>query len=281
MPIIYKTINKINGKVYVGVHYTSKNDGYLGSGIILLRAVNKYGSDNFERVTLERCNDRNALKRESFWIKKLDALNPDSGYNLSGDGTGVYRKGIIPWNKGKTGLLKEITLEKLRIAGRSEVNKLNHLGRKNGVFLKLPYFTIKKFLSDYNKGYSIAQASKLNGVNRKKGCNLLKMYSRFVLPENKRKYIAIKKQIDFISNILKIIDFNEPFLYYVAKVIAKKTGREPSFLRRTLKKLELTVDCKFNFGKINTDLFNVHNFSLLLKETRTRKCLYKREPLMM
>jgi hypothetical protein len=269
MPIIYKTINKINGKVYVGVHYTSKNDGYLGSGIKLLRAVNKYGSDNFERITLERCNNRNALKREVFWIKKLDALNPNSGYNLSGDGTGIYRKGIIPWNKGKTGLLKEITLEKFRIAGKSEINKLNHLGRKNGGFLKLPYSIIKKFLSDYNKGYSIDQASKLNGVNRKKGCNLLKMCSRFVLPKNRRKYI---------KDILKSVDFNEPLLYYVAKIIAKKTGREPSFLRRTLKKLRLTVDCKFKFGKVNTDLFSAHNFSLLLKDTG--KYRYKRKSLM-
>lgn len=41
---IYKTINKINGKFYIGAHATSNiNDGYLGSGTSLLHAMKKYG----------------------------------------------------------------------------------------------------------------------------------------------------------------------------------------------------------------------------------------------
>jgi len=36
--IIYKTINQINGKYYVGQHNTSANDGYIGSGIILKKS---------------------------------------------------------------------------------------------------------------------------------------------------------------------------------------------------------------------------------------------------
>ena len=40
--IVYKTTNKINGKIYVGMHETNKiNDVYLGSGWNLLQAINK------------------------------------------------------------------------------------------------------------------------------------------------------------------------------------------------------------------------------------------------
>ena len=42
--IIYKTINKINNKIYVG--QDSKNNyNYLGSGKILKKAINKYNKE--------------------------------------------------------------------------------------------------------------------------------------------------------------------------------------------------------------------------------------------
>ncbi len=51
---VYKTTNKINGKYYVGVHQSEniENDKYLGSGYVLRNAIDKYGSDNFEREIL-------------------------------------------------------------------------------------------------------------------------------------------------------------------------------------------------------------------------------------
>jgi len=279
MPIIYKTINKINNKIYVGVHYTSKNDGYLGSGIKLLRAVKKYGAENFKRITLERCKRQNTLKKESFWIKKLNSINPNIGYNLSEEGTGVYCKGFTPWNKGKTEHLSEYTLKKLRLAGKSDINKKNHLGRKNGAYLKLPFSTIRSFIKDYNVGYSIEQAAKRNKISRKKGSNLLKEYPRLILSEEERKYRALKKQIRIISQMLKSIDFNVVLLYHVyhvSKIIANKTQRDPSFIRRFLKKLKFTGSCKFKFGDIDINQFGPHNFSLLLKETGKYK--EKRKP---
>ncbi len=63
--IVYKTTNKINGKIYVGVHRTNPDifDGYIGCGVSrkdrklkktkgFPKAVQKYGYENFERQTL-------------------------------------------------------------------------------------------------------------------------------------------------------------------------------------------------------------------------------------
>lgn len=47
MSIIYKTTNLINGKIYIGQHYTSADDGYLGSGKILNLAIDKYGIESY------------------------------------------------------------------------------------------------------------------------------------------------------------------------------------------------------------------------------------------
>lgn len=50
---VYKTVNKANGKFYLGVHKTSNPmDEYLGSGTYIKRAVAKYGQSGFTKEIL-------------------------------------------------------------------------------------------------------------------------------------------------------------------------------------------------------------------------------------
>lgn len=90
MPRIYKTTNTVNGKIYIGKD-SNDRDGYLGSGKILKSSIKKYGLDNFEKVILEECDLTDIDNREIYWIDKLDATNPEIGYNICVGGQGGGR----------------------------------------------------------------------------------------------------------------------------------------------------------------------------------------------
>lgn len=59
---LYEIKNLINNKIYVGVHKTNDlNDGYMGSGKVIKRAMEKHGTENFTKVILEQFDNSVAI----------------------------------------------------------------------------------------------------------------------------------------------------------------------------------------------------------------------------
>lgn len=85
---IYKVTNIINNKQYIGKHVgkpeNSKN--YLGSGIAIRRAVDKYGKENFVKEILEYTPDGDLNELEEKYIKKYHTNIV--GYNMTSGGDG-------------------------------------------------------------------------------------------------------------------------------------------------------------------------------------------------
>lgn len=97
MAIVYKLTNKINGKCYVGrtVHTLDERwKGHVGSairednGMMIARAIKKYGFDSFDREVIEECTDNQVVDREMYWIEKLGTHVTNGGYNLTLGGDG-------------------------------------------------------------------------------------------------------------------------------------------------------------------------------------------------
>lgn len=105
-PGIYVIKNSINGKIYVGKskncykrlhqHMTDvkiDNRNY-NENPHLLAAIKKYGEDNFDYYIVEKFEDNLEnieeilSERELYWMKELDSLNRDKGYNLRWDSQG-------------------------------------------------------------------------------------------------------------------------------------------------------------------------------------------------
>lgn len=95
--IVYQTVNKVNNKIYIGVHKTEDPlifDGYIGNGIYINKpssywhpktyfqyAVKKYGIKNFIRTTLkifDTCEEAYSLEKELVteeFVKRDDTYN--------------------------------------------------------------------------------------------------------------------------------------------------------------------------------------------------------------
>lgn len=69
----------INNKFYIGKHQTTNvNDGYMGSGKLIIAAIKKYGVGNFKKDILHIFDNEQDMNEAE---KNLVILSEDS-YNL-------------------------------------------------------------------------------------------------------------------------------------------------------------------------------------------------------
>lgn len=107
MIVVYKLINKLNGKFYLGStkNYNIRRADHIRElnenkhhCIRLQHAWNKYGKNSFKFKIVEKCNIKNLLKREQHYLDTLKPYNDKIGYNISpnacGGFRGMSRKGI-------------------------------------------------------------------------------------------------------------------------------------------------------------------------------------------
>lgn len=99
MAYIYKIVNDINDKVYIGKTIyslekrwsehcydstTRKNEKRP-----LYNAMNKYGINHFQIQLVEECSVSELSDREIYWIQYYNSFN--NGYNATKGGDGAYR----------------------------------------------------------------------------------------------------------------------------------------------------------------------------------------------
>ena len=86
---LYKIINLINNKFYIGVHSTYNiNDGYMGSGKLLKKAIKAYGIQNFKKEILEYFNSPEEMYSREYEIVNDELINDNMCYNLTYGGKG-------------------------------------------------------------------------------------------------------------------------------------------------------------------------------------------------
>jgi hypothetical protein len=98
---VYKITNIINNKIYIGVHKTNDpHDSYYGTGILISKAIKKYGKENFTKDIIATFN----TPEYAFALEKLivneDFIKNNNTYNLCVGGLGAVGN-LIPSEETK------------------------------------------------------------------------------------------------------------------------------------------------------------------------------------
>lgn len=190
---IYKITNLVNGKMYIGKHKTKNlDDGYMGSGHLIKRAVQKYGVNNFRKEWLMFCEDEEEMNyMELVYVDETWVLRNDT-YNLTLGGNGGLIEGQHSPRKGVH--ISDETRMKLRKA---------NIGKKHS------YETKKKMsISHKGKHFSQEHNEKIRNwhIGRKASQELrdklskahvgkkMSMKTRMKLSESIRRYWENKKR---------------------------------------------------------------------------------------
>lgn len=167
--IVYKTINILSKKFYIGVHKikSSEFDGYFGSSLHLKNSIKKYGKSNFIRETLFD----NLTKDEAF---DIECLLVDDQMCTRAD---VYNKksgGFGGSNKGRQFHTQDEYRQKLR---DGNFNYSENLKSNN-----LPH---------HNKGRLHSDETKKKHSESRKGMNTGADHWSFKIPKEDRPKIRL------------------------------------------------------------------------------------------
>jgi group I intron endonuclease len=131
---IYKITNKLNNKIYIGKSTDGRKHkklSYYGSGLLIGRAIEKYGIGNFTKEIIDECSNNDELcDRETYWILHYNSTDRLVGYNITAGGDG----GDTMSNHPEISIIKEKISNTLK--GRVFTEEHRENLRKNHPFKK-------------------------------------------------------------------------------------------------------------------------------------------------
>lgn len=95
---IYKITNIVNNKTYIGKHQTKNlDDEYMGSGLLIKSAIEKYGLENFTKEILFQFDNEKEMNAKEAEIVTEEFVQEKTNYNLCPGGKGGW--GFVNSNK--------------------------------------------------------------------------------------------------------------------------------------------------------------------------------------
>lgn len=132
---VYKTTNKENGKFYIGVHKTKNpNDYYLGSGVGIKRAIEKYGRESFHKEVLFIFESEEEAYQKEKEIVTEEFVKNKGNYNGTLGGVGGFSH--IPPRFGDDSPMRnpeivERARAKLKETRRRDKERLDEISKRN------------------------------------------------------------------------------------------------------------------------------------------------------
>lgn len=170
--LVYKIVNTVNGKIYIGKHSTKNPyDEYFGSGIAINSAIEKYGIENFSKEILFCFTDeKEAFLKESEivdenFVKRSDTYNMKCGGDGFGSGKNNPMYNVHRYGKDNPFFNKKHS-EETRL--RMTLNHADFSGEKNPMYGKHLPQEAKDKISKANKGKFVGEKSPMYGKHPSK-----------------------------------------------------------------------------------------------------------------
>jgi group I intron endonuclease len=214
MAIVYLTKNLINGKKYIGSH-KDNNPKYLGSGVILSKAIKKYGRDSFERVTLWEGPEEDRYDLETLICETLNVQFDKNYYNCTNKGTGLPKgfkhtqEVLDKYKEVKQSRLAQVRESKIGDWIQSE-NGQKHIKELNKKINSDPNVIVKR--TESLKQRYATQEHHLKGV-----------------PKTEEWKNSRKKAIEVLTPSGELV------VYESGKQLIEETGINPQLLHKNLK----------------------------------------------
>ena len=206
--LIYKTENLITADTYIGQTTRMSDTEYFGSGIIISRAIRKYGRENFEREILCYCKSQEDLDhKEKLYIS---LLKPSYNIGMGGSGAGkhsegtklilkYYATGIIPSDetRNKLSLIHKGKKRTLEQCARIKAGRTTSYEVSDATRYKMRISHLGKTASEEtrqkmkNRVCTIETRNKLSVAN--KGKKLSKPRSEDFLLKQKISHLGLKR----------------------------------------------------------------------------------------
>lgn len=197
--IIYKITNLINGKVYIGQTTRTleerMNEHYRKSDIVVDKAIQKYGRENFSTEVVDDADSIEELnEKEIYWIRKYDSILP-LGYNQCNGGNNTV--GFHHREESKRRM--------------SDSKKILFIGESNPFFGKVHSSESKKKMSEKRLGMSHLTKEQVKKLRE----------SHFI---RKVKNIDTGEVFNSIKEASKTYGLKETHITRVCKGRRKRTG---------------------------------------------------------
>lgn len=163
--LIYKITNNLNGKIYIGKHITTNiDDGYMGSGTAIQKAIKKYGIENFTKEILFDVYGEDLMNFLEEAIVDESFVSRNDTYNMALGGKGGHpfnvseetRKKRSESLKGHNGYW---TGKKLAEETKKKISE-SHKGINDWMLGKHHSEATKKKMSESHKGYVFTEEHK-------------------------------------------------------------------------------------------------------------------------
>jgi hypothetical protein len=200
---IYKVINKINQKWYIGKDAGDRSY-YFGSGIILKHAIKKYGKDNFEKIILETCKSKEELcEREIHWIAITNAVNDPMSYNLASGGEGGDLSAYIDYEnreykgdrfKAAREWYQSLTVEQQKDLHKKQAEKrckVWYVSKIDTPEIEIRIVNLSEWERQTIPGYSVRCTADIDGANY--GKSIKGWRCRFEDDSNYPPYVDLRK----------------------------------------------------------------------------------------